>query len=412
MNSWDANFDNCDIILKFKQFPPDDERWFGVEYSYPDGKSNIEIYFAQHGTCVYDDGEYYGYYGCINETDYRTTKQLGTTIRHEIGHALGLGHYISDNEKLNVEWSKGSTFAPSIMVQFHYGFEELQEIMPQDIEEITKMYGREGFNFDSWNPNPTVSTSQITNMHIVSNQETKIISGVIPDELYKRGVLLEILIQKPNGVIETEATSVSKTYHNYQHELIFDQDSQIGMYEISLKFDGEIFQIIPINISKEYSNNQFNNYENKPVTPKENFKSGIDSISFSGVEDEITYNMIGGTIQNIIPDINANSLIISVNSFKDGSLTIAIPRTILDATINENDDDFFVLVDDEVGLYDETKSDLSRALTISVPEGAEEIEIIGTFVIPEFGSIAMLILVASIIAVIVSARKFQFSCLE
>ena len=49
---------------------------------------------------------------------------------------------------------------------------------------------------------------------------------------------------------------------------------------------------------------------------------------------------------------------------------------------------------------------MSRSLSIMFPAGTEEIEIIGTFVVPEFGTVAALILAVAIISIIaVSARS-------
>ncbi|MDP3779979.1 MAG: PEFG-CTERM sorting domain-containing protein, partial [Nitrosopumilaceae archaeon] len=48
----------------------------------------------------------------------------------------------------------------------------------------------------------------------------------------------------------------------------------------------------------------------------------------------------------------------------------------------------------------------TRTLSIMFPAGTEEIEIIGTFVVPEFGTIAVMILAVAIISIIaVSARS-------
>ena len=70
------------------------------------------------------------------------------------------------------------------------------------------------------------------------------------------------------------------------------------------------------------------------------------------------------------------------------------------------DDEYFVLIDGEEVEFTETKSSTDRTLTIDFPVGAEEIEIIGTFVIPEFGAIAAMILAVAIISIIaVSARS-------
>ncbi len=48
-------------------------------------------------------------------------------------------------------------------------------------------------------------------------------------------------------------------------------------------------------------------------------------------------------------------------------------------------------------------------MLIQYPEGTEDIEIIGTYVIPEFGGIAVLILMVSVFSVIfVSRNKLGF----
>ncbi len=48
-------------------------------------------------------------------------------------------------------------------------------------------------------------------------------------------------------------------------------------------------------------------------------------------------------------------------------------------------------------------------MTIPFYNGSEEIEIIGTFVIPEFGVIGMLVLALSIIAIITVTSKSRLS---
>jgi len=119
----------------------------------------------------------------------------------------------------------------------------------------------------------------------------------------------------------------------------------------------------------------------------------------------IGYQITGGSIISITPDIDQSSLIIEIEAVDDGELTITLPRELIDAKFNGDDDDFFVLVDAEEVDFEETKTNSERTLTIEFPAGTEEIEIIGTFVIPEFGAIAALILAVAIISIIaVSAR--------
>jgi predicted secreted protein with PEFG-CTERM motif len=81
----------------------------------------------------------------------------------------------------------------------------------------------------------------------------------------------------------------------------------------------------------------------------------------------------------------------------------------LDATINNENDEFFVLVDGEEVDFDEIITSTDRTLTINFLAGTEEIEIIGTFVIPEFGTIAAMILAVAIISIIAISSKSRLS---
>ena len=102
-----------------------------------------------------------------------------------------------------------------------------------------------------------------------------------------------------------------------------------------------------------------------------------------------------------------------MNAFDDGSITLDIPRSILDAKINGGgDDDFFVLVDGEETNVDFDEGSLdSRTITIPFLAGAEEIEIIGTYAVPEFGTIAAMILAVAIISIIAVSAKAKLRIL-
>ncbi len=134
------------------------------------------------------------------------------------------------------------------------------------------------------------------------------------------------------------------------------------------------------------------------------------TVSVQGSIDLIGYEITGGKLLGIIPDVDANSLIIRIEATDDGSLTLTIPRSVLDALFeNGDDDDFFVLIDGEEVDFDETTTSTDRTLTIAFPAGAEEIEIIGTFVVPEFGTIAAMILAVAIISIIAISAKSRLS---
>ena len=129
-------------------------------------------------------------------------------------------------------------------------------------------------------------------------------------------------------------------------------------------------------------------------------------IPLDDVEQKVSYDIEGGIVQNIVPNPETNSLIISIDTTDDGSITLTLPRDIIDAKLSDGlDDSFFILVDGEEALFDEITNDSERIITIGFSAGVETIEIIGTFVIPEFGTIAMMILVISIISVIAISSK-------
>ena len=99
------------------------------------------------------------------------------------------------------------------------------------------------------------------------------------------------------------------------------------------------------------------------------------------------------------------SLHVYIEATDNGSIELTIPRSVLDATINDGDDEFFVLVDGEEVDFEEITTSTDRTLTIEFQAGSEQIEIIGTFVIPEFGTIAAMILAVAIISIVAISAK-------
>ena len=125
----------------------------------------------------------------------------------------------------------------------------------------------------------------------------------------------------------------------------------------------------------------------------------------------LSYKITGGSVLSVTPDDEANSLVVAIKTTSDGVLIITLPRALIDAKINGQDDNFFVLSDGEEVEFEETATGTDRTLTIAFPDGAEEIEIIGTFVVPEFGTIAALILAIAIISIIALSAKTRLSIL-
>lgn len=135
------------------------------------------------------------------------------------------------------------------------------------------------------------------------------------------------------------------------------------------------------------------------------------SIPVIGWDNFIKYEIVGGTLLDITVDrdekgdIISPSLIISVETVDNGMLVLTIPRSVSDAVINGKESDYIILIDGKNINFAEKVSPTNRTLTIPFPTGTEEIRIIGTYVVPEFGTIAVMILAVAIVSIIVVSTK-------
>ncbi len=112
-----------------------------------------------------------------------------------------------------------------------------------------------------------------------------------------------------------------------------------------------------------------------------------------------SYDISGGQVTSATVNTDDNSVIININADDDGVLTIS-PSESTQRGI------FMVLVDGE-----ESDDAEINGNTVIVPFGAgtEQIEIIGTFVVPEFGTIAAMILAVAIISIVAISAKSRLS---
>ena len=145
------------------------------------------------------------------------------------------------------------------------------------------------------------------------------------------------------------------------------------------------------------------------------------SIAVEGTDFMVNYSIKGGKVLSITPSIPDKSLIIEIETTGDCnsmlcSLTVTLPRGLIDARMGSDgmsgdDTNFFVLVDGEEVNADETTTSTDRTLTIPFEDGSTEIEIIGTFVIPEFGTMAAIILAVAIVSIIAVSARSRLSIL-
>jgi|GEM_PF-187193 len=136
------------------------------------------------------------------------------------------------------------------------------------------------------------------------------------------------------------------------------------------------------------------NYQTPTLPAKQ---CSVNELSASG--QCVPFSISGGMVTSATLNTNDNSIVISINAEDDGTLTISPSKTVQDGI-------FMVLVDGEE--WDDVEI-VANKVTVMFPAGAETIEVIGTFVIPEFGTIAAMILAVAIISIIAVSAKSRLS---
>ena len=107
----------------------------------------------------------------------------------------------------------------------------------------------------------------------------------------------------------------------------------------------------------------------------ETISADVDGTSF-----DIVYTTMGMNIVGIESDTESMSLILSVDvTDLNGKLDVILDRSFFDSVYDDVDDLFFILADgDEVISEEIQTTSQSRTLSITVPYGTEELEIIGS----------------------------------
>ena len=110
-----------------------------------------------------------------------------------------------------------------------------------------------------------------------------------------------------------------------------------------------------------------------------------------------------GKVTSIIAKTAKNSLVISLETTEDGVLSVTTSDFLLRPF---NDGNFLVVVDGEK--LHSVKYE-NKILTIPYTAQTEKIEVYGSYVIPEFGTVAVIVLAAAVISIIVLSRKHSMS---
>ena len=242
--------------------------------------------------------------------------------------------------------------------------------------------------------------------------ETILVSGNVQPQIPGTDVILQIVSPRNNivqvnqlevdsaggfsGSIETDFGGVWKNSGTYEIRVFYWSDVRTDIH-----FD---YGMTSVGMQQQP---EFNEPEQSEETIQSSEIVGVEiEDSFLVIDGiNVDYKISNAKIISMTPDLDAKSLIIKISTTNDGELLITLPKDVIDT----DEEGFFVLVDGEETAYIEELHDNSRTLIIPFYNGSEEIEIIGTFVIPEFGTIIVLVLAVAIIAIIAVTSKSRLS---
>jgi predicted secreted protein with PEFG-CTERM motif len=110
----------------------------------------------------------------------------------------------------------------------------------------------------------------------------------------------------------------------------------------------------------------------------------------------------GASVTSITANADDDSVIIVIDAVDDGELSVQLHDKIIRAF---DDGSYFVLIDNEEVEFEQTGTNL----TIPYEAGNERIEIVGSYAVPEFGTIAMIILAVAIVSIIAITAKTRMT---
>ena len=245
---------------------------------------------------------------------------------------------------------------------------------------------------------------------VYAQESSPIISVQTDDDTYYEGDSI-VISGKVNAVIGSTPVTLQTFTGNGDLVNIAQIDiAQDATFSHSILAKGPLWQKQgEYSVKASYGQNgisesKFNYIPNSELNPT-NFKVDTGNETF-----DVRYIIKGGTVKNITTDSDNLTLKVQINSTNNGEILLELPREFIGAERQDGNDEIFIILIDEIQVpYMEvlTNSE-SRTIEIEFNQNDSNIEIIGTYIIPEFGNIVMMILMVGILSTILVARnKFQ-----
>ena len=247
-----------------------------------------------------------------------------------------------------------------------------------------------------------MTLTAVDSLEFVHAQQS-IISVGTTDNNYKLGDTLVVFGNVTTIIGQTPV--LLQIYWNEQ-SLIYVEQLDIagdGRYTHIISLDGDRWKAGDYVIRVSYG--EINNDETAfTMTPKQISSEPSLFVVDAGNHGtfDVPYTILGGTVLDMTLDWEKISLFVYINTTDDGTIIMDLPRQFIGAERSDGRDEIFIALIDNIDVpYTESivPGD-SRRVTIDFDHNDHEIRIIGTYVVPEFGSMAIVVMLVGIISVI------------
>lgn len=224
-----------------------------------------------------------------------------------------------------------------------------------DIQKNKSTSENEQVEEESYETRPT-NTFVTTDRSSYDEWDVIKIHGGISD--YSSDSPIYIIIKNQKGTMVYNSHVLSSN-GEFSHDVKVERGLwTTGIHTVIVKHDNETIEFpFRINISDKLS-----------------YKKTLDLM-----DHDVPFSITGGRVNSIESNFESQSIIVNTLTENNGVLTITLPRLLIDATNDGEDDEFFVLVDGNKVDFDEQVSSHDRKLTIEFQTGTYHIEIVGTF---------------------------------
>jgi len=219
----------------------------------------------------------------------------------------------------------------------------------------------------------------ISNKNTYEQGDKVIISGSVPQTV--NGNPVTIIIRNPMGNVY-DVGQVGLLNNLFVHDFVINDDSIGGQYAVNVKYGAQTMQF--------------------------NFTIHASTLSVIPVLDSQIKIRTNGTNLVKYGDVTvspeAKKITVAMDTSNVTTSTIEqqyqIPKKIVDTPGGE----IILMTDGNETLCAQSETDTIRILDCAIPAGSKELELSGTFVVPEFGPVVGLAAAIAILAVVVLSR--------